>query len=105
VSEVLEGPQLDALDELEVSKFLETQLRRDLLRAQIRSVDRANELRAFVVRRNVVRVDCVVVLTVLALGWVAVTAAASNPRLWPELILVLGMTMIGAARSGYSRLQ
>jgi len=105
VSNVLNGQPHDALDEIEASKFLESQLRCDLLRAQIRSVDSDNELRALVVRRSVRRIDCIVVLAVLAVGWLLTSSTGSDPLLLRGLILVLGVTTMATARSGSYRLQ
>jgi hypothetical protein len=105
VSEVLDGPPDDALDDVEASKFVEAQLRCDLLRAQIRSVQRDGELRALIVSHSVLRIDCIVVLTVLAIGWLALFATSSDPLILRSLIFVLGITTMAAARSSHFRLQ
>lgn len=102
VRDVVDGPSRDAIDHLE---YLEAQLRCNLLCARIRSVRRETKLRAFVVRRGVLRLDCIIVLTVLALGWAVVSTAPLDPVLLRGLILVLGVATAATARSSHFRLQ
>jgi hypothetical protein len=105
VFEVLEGPPDDALDNVEATKFVEAQLRCDLLRAHIHSVQRDEELRDLIVKRSVLRIDCILVVTMLAIGWVALFATSSHPLLLRGLIIVLGVTTMATARTSHFLLQ
>jgi cytochrome c oxidase assembly factor CtaG len=53
----------------------------------------------------VLRIYCIVVLTVLAIGWLALFATSSDPLILRSLIFVLGITTMAAARSSHFRLQ
>ena len=98
VSAVHKGPHSDALDQLEATKVLEARLRCDLLRAQIRSIEREQELSRFVTRRGVQRLDCVVVLTLVALAWEAFGTADPQQNLVSALTMILALLAMSGTK-------
>ncbi len=84
---------------MECRAYEEAQLRCELLRAQIRSVDRESSLRASIVRRTVLRADCILVATLLAFGWNFVGSAQPQPAVLSAVVAIITVIMLSTARA------
>ena len=99
VSAVLDGPASDKLDGLERQVYEETRLRCELLRAQIRAVDREASVKEFLVRHIVLRNHCILVATLMGFGCNLAIAAQPQPAMLSAVVAVITATLLAGSKA------
>lgn len=103
VAQVEHGPEADDLDYAEAAAFLEAKLRCDLLRAEIETLARREQLEARALRRGMARTDLVLALTVILMVVGEFMREAQQPEVLATLVAILAITCSCAAPARFRR--
>ena len=98
VEKVLSGPTYDQIDEQEAGSFLETQLRCELLRAQINSLKMSEDLKTRESKHRGFRINVVLACTIAVIVAGALSLRSVQRELLSAMIATLAIVSVSAGR-------